>query len=203
MCLLAPFIDFGLKQLDRKTLLLVVAGLLYYSYVGRFLMRDNSHDTIMLLTIYVLARIVGIRQDSLRVVAYLKNKYVMTALLLMVMFVPVLLSATGMPFKLFQFWFQNNNILYFLLSASLELILSEKFFCSCLFNRLSGGIIAIYLITDNGRFRMPLNSWLYGEILQYRGYFYILVVCIGCLLVDQVRKLIFDLLLKVIDYIRK
>ena len=183
-------------KLNTYTLLLVVVGLLYYSYVGRFLVRENSHDTIMLLTIYVLARIMSIKQESLSVVTYLKNKFVMMALLLMVMFFPVLLSAFGMPFKFFEFWFQNNNILYLLLSASFVLVLSERQFYHSLTNRLSGGIIAVYLITESEMVRITLDSWLYNYILRYIGYLYVIAVCIVCLLVDQVRKSLFDIVIK-------
>ena len=61
--LFAPAIDLMFKYVEKKQILIIVGALFYYSYVGRFLKFQNSHDFIMLLTVYVLARYMAINRE--------------------------------------------------------------------------------------------------------------------------------------------
>lgn len=58
--------------------------------------------------------------------------------------------------------------------------------------------MVIYLMTYCNRFGILLDTWLYGEILQYSGYLYVFAVCIGCLFVDAARQNMFIFLKKII-----
>lgn len=56
ICVLSPIIEEGIKRIDEATFRYVVVGLLFYNYVAHFLTFENSHDVLLLLTIYFTAR---------------------------------------------------------------------------------------------------------------------------------------------------
>lgn len=189
--LFAPAIDLMFKYVEKKQILIIVGALFYYSYVGRFLKFQNSHDFIMLLTVYVLARYMAINRE-LKIIKYFGSSLMLLFLTFLVLVIPVSMNVLGFPFKWFCLWFQNNNLLYLLLSASLVYWCDSHVIRVKLINWMATGILAIYLLTDNNYVRKPLNHWLYCEILNFGGYLYVFLICIGCLLIDKVRQLIFD-----------
>lgn len=56
LMLLAPFIEKGVKALEQKRFLMLLGGMVIYTYIMRFFSKDNSHDIIFFLTIYMGAR---------------------------------------------------------------------------------------------------------------------------------------------------
>lgn len=64
LMLLAPFVEEGIKKVSERQLLLSVAGMFIYTYVMRFLFKDNSHDIILLLTVYLGARYLRLYPSS-------------------------------------------------------------------------------------------------------------------------------------------
>lgn len=56
--LLSPFINIGIELLDKKTFKNVVIALVFYVYIGQALCLSNSHDTVYLLTVFLVARYV-------------------------------------------------------------------------------------------------------------------------------------------------
>lgn len=193
----APAIDFMFQYVEKKQCLIIVGMLFYYSYIGRFLQFQNSHDFVMLLTVYVLARYMAINRD-LRITKYLGSSLTLLGLTLLVMAVPVLMNILGFSFEWFRLWFQNNNILYLLLSASLVYWCDSHVIRVKTINWLTTGILAIYMLTDNSYVRKPLNYWLFSEILNFRGYLYVFLICFCCLLIDKVRQFIFDVIVVII-----
>lgn len=189
--LFAPAIDFIFQNVEKKHSLVIVGALFYYSYVGRFLQFQNSHDFIMLMTVYILARYMAINGEN-RLTKYIGSFYVLFALLILVMALPVLMNIFGLSYNWFSLWFQNNNVLYLLLSASLVCWCNSHVIRIKVINWMTTGILAIYMLTDNSYVRKPLDHWLYNEILIYRGYLYVFIVCIGCLLIDKVRQFFFN-----------
>lgn len=54
--LLAPLIETGINRVSRKTFRNIVIALLAYTYFAQALNSPNSHDAVLLLTIYLAAR---------------------------------------------------------------------------------------------------------------------------------------------------
>lgn len=95
--------------------------------------------------------------------------------------------------KLNSFFISNNNILLLIFTSSLVIVLDKVKFTNCLANYFAASTLAIYLLTDNGFVRKPLDTWLLKEMLNgVQGYVYILIVVVVCLFIDKVRELIFD-----------
>lgn len=66
-------------------------------------------------------------------------------------------------------------------------------------NYMSASTLAIYLLTDNGVTRKPLDTWLLKELLDgAMGVVYILAVAILCLVIDKVRECLFGLTLQLL-----
>lgn len=59
ICLLSPFIEEGIKRISQRTFMMVVLGMIYYTYAAHFLGMNNSHDVPLLLTVYLSARYVN------------------------------------------------------------------------------------------------------------------------------------------------
>ena len=56
ICVLAPIINKGIETLTKSQFRNILLFMLFYEYVGRFVGMDNSHDTIFMLTIFLIAR---------------------------------------------------------------------------------------------------------------------------------------------------
>lgn len=56
VCLLAPFMEIGIRNISKATFQKVVLGVLFISYFAHLISFDNSHDLTMLLSIYLVAR---------------------------------------------------------------------------------------------------------------------------------------------------
>lgn len=56
--LLSPFINKGIEAIHQKQFRNIVLALLFYEYVGQSLYTANSHDTVFLLTVFLVARYV-------------------------------------------------------------------------------------------------------------------------------------------------
>lgn len=54
--LLAPVIETGIKTIPRQTFRNIVIAMLAYTYIAQALWQANSHDAVLLLTIYLAAR---------------------------------------------------------------------------------------------------------------------------------------------------
>lgn len=64
---------------------------------------------------------------------------------------------------------------------------------------MAASTLAIYLLTDNGVVRKPLDTWLLQELLDgAKGFVYILAVAILCLVIDKVRECLFGLTLQLL-----
>ena len=54
--ILSPFIEAGIEKLTEKQMRIVVLCLMFYTYIGHFLVFKMDQNTDLLLTIYVVAR---------------------------------------------------------------------------------------------------------------------------------------------------
>lgn len=100
--------------------------------------------------------------------------------------------------KFFNLFVQNNNPLLLVIAAWLVYEADTHKFSNKHVNSLLRSTIAIYIITEAGNIRPILTTTLLPEVLNgLSGYVYILLVCIGCLLIDQVRLAVFKIGYKV------
>lgn len=96
--------------------------------------------------------------------------------------------------KFFNLFVQNNNILLLIIAAWLVYEANTHQFSNKYINSLLRSTIAIYIITDAINVRPILTTALLPEVMNgLAGYVYILLVCIGCVLVDQIRLAIFKI----------
>lgn len=206
ICLLSPILNLGFKNLDKKTLSLILTGLLTYNYLGSFFGESNSHDVILLLTIYIAARYAAIYQPleqtySNIVIETIKkwtNKHLGICLLLVTLAiagVPILEKNCGIPYKFFNMTVSNNNILLLVFAFLLVTITEKHPFYSMIINKTSSSVLAIYLITDFPTAREYIVPKLLPHVLSWFGYFYILLLCVACILFDKIRHILFEKIL--------
>lgn len=103
--------------------------------------------------------------------------------------IPILFSMVGLENKLF---ISNNNILLVIFTACLVMTLDRIKFVNKYVNYMAASTLAIYLLTDNGVVRKPLDTWLLQELLDgAKRFVYILAVAVLCLFIDKVRECLF------------
>lgn len=56
ICILSPIINAGLEKMSEVQYRWIVIGLLFYTYCGRCLKAADDHDVVLLLSIYLIAR---------------------------------------------------------------------------------------------------------------------------------------------------
>jgi len=85
----------------------------------------------------------------------------------------------------------NNNIT--LLMFAFLLVNSAEKYCLKLksVNWLASSILAIYLITDFPTVRVKINPCLFPYMMEWTGHIIALGICIGCILIDKLRALLF------------
>lgn len=84
-------------------------------------------------------------------------------------------------------------------TACLVMTLDRMKFVNKFVNYMAASTLAIYLLTDNGVVRKPLDTWLLQELLDgAMGFVYILTVAILCLVIDKVRECLFGFTLQLL-----
>lgn len=189
---MAPFIEEGIKKLGQKQFLLMLTGMFLYTYVMRFLYKDNSHDIILLLTVYMGARYLQLYPES-RVSLLMRLGGVLG--FAMILGLPVMIELIGWKAeKINAYFLQNNNILLFIVSYWLIYQCENLAFYNKVVNRLATSSLAIYLITDYPDVRNLLDPWLLPYLLKGYGLLMIGGICFGILCIDQVRGFLFKLI---------
>lgn len=183
------FINKGIETLTKAQFRNILLSMLLYEYVGRFVGVDNSHDTIFMLTIFLTARYTRIFITPPLQANVKRQKWIGWSALLsgVVLFsIPILFSMVGLE-KLNKLFISNNNILLVIFTACLVMTLDRMKFVNKFVNYMAASTLAIYLLTDNGVVRKPLDTWLLQELLDGAiGFVYILTVAILCLVIDKV-----------------
>lgn len=196
ICVLSPVVNKGIEAIGQKALGGIVLFMLFYEYVGQFVSLANSHDTIFLLTIFLTARYIRLyitppHQPRNSACRYAPYAALASGLLLCV--VPVALTMLGWP-KLNKLFVSNNNILLLIFTSAMVVWLDGKKWRNRYVNYLAASTLAIYLITEHGGVRRPLDEWLLGRIMnEGDGFLFVLVVAFVCLVADKVREAIFSL----------
>ena len=89
------------------------------------------------------------------------------------------------------YFLSNNNPLILILAASVTMCTQSWNLKTPTINWLSESTLAIYLITDSSGLRSFINTWLLGNVIEapLRGYLLMILVCLLCISVDKIRKL--------------
>lgn len=195
--LLAPIIETGIKNISSTTFRNVVFALLVYTYFAKAISSPNSRDVVLLLTIYLAAR-----YFKLECCKYLHGggriivRCVGIFALLLFTICPVIASNLGLPLKFFDIFVQNNNPLLLIITGWLVYEADTHRFSNRFLNSLLRSTIAIYIITDAGNVRQILTTTLLPKVMEgFVGYVDILLICLGCLLIDQIRLAIFQIVI--------
>ena len=191
--ILSPIINTGIEKLTEKQFRFIVLGMLLYTYVGHFIMRTNSQDLELLLTIFLAARYVRLYGRAV----WQKYSGVCALVLAGVLFFsPILLSQVG-GVKIHDIFLSNNNILLLLFSASLVMYWDKHPFHNGFINYLASSTLAIYLLTDNV-LRTEFDPWLLGYVMDgVQGFLLIAAIAVGCLLADKIREGLFGVVKRI------
>lgn len=184
--LLSPMVELAYKHLEKKMLILVISGFVFMTYAIGFVSGSNSHDLMLLLTIYLVAmhvRKYPSQEDSC-IMRYLPVICIIS--LLIIAFTPIVIQNLGLPIMVQKIFISNNNILLLIAVASLVILADGQFFSSKSINWLAKGILAIYLITDWKGMREVLDTWLLPHVMNGIGFLYILLICISCMIIGAI-----------------
>lgn len=192
LMLLAPFIEKGVKALEQKRFLMLLSGMVIYTYVMCFLSKDNSHDIIFFFTIYMGARYLKKYPTSFLPIIMRRVGGMAFVLLLSA---PVAIEQIGWKAESLNAYFlQNNNFLLFIACYWLIYKCEKKPFHNNMVNTLATGCLAIYLVTDYPDVRAMLTPWILSYLLKGYGCIMIAGICLTILLVDQLRQYLFKVL---------
>jgi len=192
LMLLAPFVEESINKVSERKFKLLVVCMFVYTYVMRFLYKDNSHDIILFLTVYMGARYLRLYPSS-SIALTLRRGGVMS--LILILTAPVLVEQIGWKSdKVNAYFLQNNNILLFTVSYWFIYKCEQHAFYNAVVNRLAVGSLAIYLVTDYPDVRSTLDSWLLPFVLKGYGLLMIGGLCLTILCIDQVRRILFMLI---------
>ncbi len=192
---IAPLIEIGIKTVSQTTFRYIVIAALVYTYFAQALCAANSHDAVFLLTIYLAARYFKLHMVD-KSAKWRWEKYIGILAILLLMIIPVLASKAHLPMTFFNLFVQNNNPLLLIISGWLVWKADKHKFRNATMNKLLKSTLAIYIITDAANVRSILTQTLLPEVMQGIGFMFIFIICIICLLVDQIRVIIFNLIYK-------
>lgn len=189
ICILSPLINEGIERISKTTFSYVILGIVVYTYIGHFVIGMDSHDTDLLLSIYLIARFL-----RLYITPPIQKKMLLFICIIStmsLMFLPVIIMRFCGSIKITDMLICNNSPIV-LVSAGTMVMLLEK--CKLhigIINWLASSTFAIYLITES-RFRLRIDGWLFQNILEspLYGYFLLVLVCFLCLIIDKIRLLL-------------
>lgn len=200
ICILSPLINDGIDRISKKTFSYVILGIVLYTYIGHFIIGMDSHDTDLLLSIYLIARYLRIcitplslcKKKSLLVICIIST--------VSLMLLPIIVMRVCGNVKITDMLICNNSPIV-LISAGAMVMLFDK--CNLhigFVNWLASSTFAIYLITESS-FRMRIDCWLFQNIFKnpLYGYFLIVIVCSICMFIDKIRLLLFKPIDKYIE----
>ena len=197
VCFLSPIIEIAFQKLDQKILVVVLASLLYIVYFIHFINGNNDHDLLLLLTIYIIARYIRFYPPQL-----LKRIKVWTCgiSLFLIATIPIVIQMLYPSSHLQKIFLNNNNPLILVATATMVMLADSCCHKWPLLNRLTSGVLAIYLITEWGAVRPVFNQFMLPHVLNDYGLLLVPVVSIVCMLVgvlvNMMTNFLWDCFLK-------
>lgn len=189
ICILSPLINEGIERISKKTFSYVLLGIVVYTYIGHFIIGKDSHDTDILLSIYLIARYIRLYfapPSSKKALLFI---CIISTISLMIL--PLIVMRIIGSIKITDMLICNNSPIVLISAGTMVMLMDKCRLHNGIVNWLASSTLAIYLITESG-FRMRIDNWLFQNILEnpFYGYFLIIVVCIFCLFIDKVRLLL-------------
>lgn len=205
ICLISPFVEIGFQSLGESKIRYIVLGLLFYNYVGRWIGKENSHDMVFLLSIYLFARYLKVfsfnaMPEKLRSIWRVVNDNLVVYTLFVaicIMVLPVMAVRLGFSDATISLIVSNNNII--LLLFAMLVVKCGETHCTQVkaINWLASSVLSIYLITDFPTVRPQINSFLFPYMMEWIGIPIALGVCLGCVMADKIRECIFFIVYRI------
>lgn len=188
ICVLSPIINLGIERISKKKFTSIIVLVTIYTYFGHALSLKSEMNTDLLLSIFLWGRYLRKYppQFSQKYIAWLCFISTISISLL-----PIIISTTGNT-TLMSLFISNNNFLYVIFAASFTMWLEKHQFNSGIINWLASSTLAIYIITDN-ELREYLDPWLFRNVMDNPlvGYTIVFLLCLGCLLIEKIRVILF------------
>ena len=196
---ITPFIEYGFKYLDKKTLNKIIATMSYIEVFSILTLSTNTGSSFYgLLYIYILAR-------------YLKNinfnpqlkKLALAYCTSFILLWAICFGASTLSGKYAELSFISlsyNNPLIIIMAAALFFIVKGlRPTYSELLNRLFSSVISIYLITEG--IGAPLYKYLESMMCKNMliGVLLVLLIAIACLIIGCIITYIFNTIVKLFN----
>jgi hypothetical protein len=191
--MVSPILNKGIEGLGKKDFQWILGVLGFYLYVGSFLGKVVSTEFILLLYIYLLGRYFRIHG-----IAWItRYSGVICTVSISTLLVSTFVLAKWNKLPPPEYIFTNYNILILLSSVSLVLwtLKCKPRTLPTWLTILTSNVFAVYIITDYAPMRHFLISYFSIDqgTLDFAGMFLqIIVAMLGCLLIEEVRKRIFN-----------
>ena len=186
--LLAPFIEGSIKKTSERNFFWLLMGMFVYTYLMRFLSKDNSHDIIFLLSVYMGG--CYMRLFPMSGFARMARKIGGGGIFALIL-IPVLMAQIKWQSDKFLAYF-IQNILLFIVSYWLVYQCEHHVSYNKYINNLAKGTLSIYLITDYPNVRNVITPWLLPFLLKGYGLVLIVMISIVILFVDLIRGRFFE-----------
>lgn len=195
---ISPFIEYGFKVISEEKLRVVVALIFFYNYIGKYIAGENSHDTELLISIYVIARYLFYYYDKIKdfVFRYIRVKLSVCIITLFcfLTILPLIEYNLGLPLVAYQMTMSNNSPLILFFVGSVVVYANSHTTHINIINWMATSTLAVYLITDFPAIRNIVIPFLYGNMFNGISNLYLLVIFLGCIFVDKIRELLFSLI---------
>lgn len=197
---LSPFIEYGFKVMSKEKLMVVVALLIFYNYFGKYIAGENSHDTELLISIYIIARYLFIYYNQIKdfVFRFIKVKLsnCIITLFCLLAILPLIEYNIGLPLGVYNMTMSNNSPLILFFVGCLVVYANSHATHVNFINWLATSTLAVYLITDFPTIRNIINPFLFGNMFNGISYILIIGIFLGCICVDKIRELVFSLIFR-------
>ena len=198
LMLLSPFINCGIKMLDKETykILLVIMFLSFYGVI-QWLFGTRFFDLQLFIFIYLLGRYIRLYPISI----FNRHPYYLLLLCSVVILALTMLSvSTKSGFLLYRLWYYHNPLVL-VLAISVFFIFYNSNFKSQYVRNFSGGALATYLLTDS----MYTQNW-YNRLIVDNFHWSIwpivaVLTIVFCALFENIRLKVTNASLRKMKYI--
>ncbi|MCH4154850.1 MAG: acyltransferase [Muribaculaceae bacterium] len=204
LMLISPLLNLGVESMSRKQFQLLIVGILvidcYFGWFCEGSVDKNGYNIVHLSVMYLLARYVSFYWRQVAVDEP-KNVRRLSIIIYIFCFLSILGLTMVLPYvKVFSY----NSPLVIAASVAFFMIFITLRFQSSTVNWIASSSFAVYLIHKNPYIFGGLFVPLFKNLSAAHGYLMFTLLCIvalitifmDCVLIDRVRKLITDPIVK-------
>lgn len=196
---ISPLIEHCFENLNEKKLRMIVILALFYTYVGKFVAGENSHNTEFLLTVYVVAKYLSKYQENIfqcfrkALLKKINLNFVIGAFFVIAFFLPIIESQMNLDVIFFRMTTSNNNLFYLVFSWLLVYYADKHKKKNKVVNMIAQPVFGVYLISDYPTVRDAIIPFLYSKLFEQFlvGFAYLLAIFVACLVIEKIRSIIF------------